>query len=239
MTAYAQVPLPFAPGESIGYKVRVGGMGATGHATMSVDGPVDVRGTSTYLLRSRTTAGIGPFKGSQLMESWLDPLKVRSLRFHEQEHRLFHSRNVWVQILPDDRSWSDNDDGSGESLTSASLDELSFIYYLRTLPISKDTLYEFSSHFDATRDPITVHESAGGVIETSSGAVMTTLMEMHVHDPRRYRGEGVVRVFLSDDRCRLPVRIESAIPGMGSMVMTMESYVEPGPACEPSVTSSR
>lgn len=231
--AHGEAPLPFAPGESIQYKVHVGGMGTMGDATMSVEGPVDVRGTSTYVLRSRSRAGIGPFKGSQLMESWLDPLKVRSLRFHEQEHRFLRSRNVWVEILPDDRSWSDNHDASGESITSASLDELSFIYYLRTLPMRKDTTYEFSSHFDATRDPIRVKESSGRMVETPSGAVMTTLMEMHVHDPRRYQGEGVIRVFLSDDRCRLPVRIESSIPGMGSMVLTMDSYVVPGTSCEP------
>jgi len=198
---------------------------------MSVEGPVDVRGTSTYVLRSQTKAGMGPFKGSQLMESWLDPLMVRSLRFHEQERRFFHSRTVRTEILPDDRRWTDDDGASGESTTNASLDELSFIYYLRTLPPGKDTLYEFSSHFDATRNPVTVHESPGGVIETSSGVFVTTLMEMRVHDPRRYRGEGIIRVFLSDDRCRLPVRIESSVPGMGSFVLTMESYVAPASSC--------
>ncbi len=165
------------------------------------------------------------------MESWLDPSTFRSLRFHEQERRLFRSRNVRTEILPDERRWTDDDGGSGESITSTSLDELSFIYFLRTLPPGKDTLYEFSSHFDATRNPVTVHESPGGAIETSSGIFVTTLMEMHVHDPRRYRGDGIIRVFLSDDRCRLPVRIESSVPGMGSFVLTMDSYVAPGPSC--------
>ena len=199
---------------------------------MSVEGPVDVRGTPTYLLRSQSKAGIGPFMGSQLMESWLDPVKLRSLRFHEHERRLFRSHDVRVEILPDERRWSDNGGRSGQSLTSASLDELSFIYYLRTLPLGKDTLYEFSSHFDESRDPILVHESAGGVIETSSGSFTTTLMEMRVHDPRRYPGEGIVRVFLSADTCRLPVRIESNIPGIGSMVLTMVSHTTPGARCE-------
>jgi hypothetical protein len=198
---------------------------------MSVEGPVDVRGTPTYLLRSQTRAGMGPFKGSQLMESWLDPVMVRSLRFHEHERRFFRSRNVVTEISPNDRSWADDGGASGESITSASLDELSFIYYLRTLPAGKDTLYEFSSHFDATRNPVTVRESSGGVVQTSSRAYVTTLMEMHVHDPRRYRGDGIIRVFLSDDSCRLPVRIESSVPGMGSFVLTMDSYVAPGSSC--------
>jgi hypothetical protein len=56
-------------------------------------------------------------------------------------------------------------------------------------------------------------------------------MEMRVHDPRRYRGEGIIRVFLSDDSCRLPVRIESSVPDMGSFVLMMDSYVAPGFSC--------
>jgi len=174
---------------------------------------------------------MGPFRGSQLMESWLDPSTTRSLRFHEQERRFFQSRSVRTEILPDDRHWTDDKGGSGESLTNASLDELSFIYYLRTLPQGTDTLYEFRTHFDASRNPVLVHESPGGVVTTSTGVFVTTLMEMHVHDPRRYHGEGIIRVFLSDDRCRIPVRIESSVPGMGSLVLTMDSYVAPGPSC--------
>jgi hypothetical protein len=211
--------------------VNVGGVGTIGHATMSIEGPVDVRGTPTYLLRSQTTAGMGPFKGSQLMESWLDPLTVRSLRFHEQERRFFRSRTVRSEIFPDERRWTDDHGGSGESITNAPLDELSFIYYLRTLPPELDTLYEVNRHFDAARNPVTIHESPGGAIKTPSGVFVTTLMEMHVRDPRRYRGNGVIRVFLSDDRCRLPVRIESSVPGVGSFVLTMDSYVAPGPSC--------
>lgn len=211
--------------------MNVGGVGSIGRAIMSVAGPVDVRGTPTYLLRSQTRAGVGPFKGSQLMESWLDPLTVRSLRFHEQEHRLFHSTNVTTEIFPDDRRWADDDGHFGESITDTPLDELSFIYFLRTLPQGKDTLYEFNRHFDSSRNPVTIHESPGGVVRTPSGAFVTTLMEMHVHDPRRYHGEGIIRVFLSDDKCRLPVRIESSVPGTGSVVLTLASYVVPGSSC--------
>ena len=38
--------------------------------------------------------------------------------------------------------------------TDAPLDELSFIYFIRTLPLTADTTFEVSRHFDATRNPI-------------------------------------------------------------------------------------
>ena len=64
--------LPFAVGERLSYKVDASGIG--GRGTMSVDGPVEVRGTETYLLRFDVRAGVGPIKGKNLTESGLDRL---------------------------------------------------------------------------------------------------------------------------------------------------------------------
>jgi len=50
---------------------------------------------------------------------------------------------------------------------------------------------------------------------------------MRVRDPRRYRGEGVIRIHITDDRCRLPVRIQSTMPVVGTTVLTLESHTHP------------
>jgi hypothetical protein len=50
---------------------------------------------------------------------------------------------------------------------------------------------------------------------------------MRVKDPRRYRGEGVIRISLSDDDRRLPVRIESRMPMLGRAVLTLEAFTPP------------
>ena len=226
-----QTQLPFSPGERITYRVQVNSFRNIGHATMSVQGPVDVRGTPTYLLRSQTTAGIGPLKGSELTESWLDPLAMRSLRFHERERRLLFTRHLQIEIYPDERRWTSADGESGKTISAAPLDELSFIYYLRSLTLGPDSAYQFNRHFDVARNPITVRVMRGDTMTTTAGVFPTLIMEMHVRDPRRYRGDGVIRVYLSDDKCRIPVRVESTVPGTGSVVLTIESYAGPAPAC--------
>jgi hypothetical protein len=226
-----RAPLPFEPGERITYHVHVNGTGMTGRATMSVDGPIDVRGVSTYLLKSQTSAGFGPLKGTQLSESWLDPLTMTSLRFHERERRLFSTRTLTVEIYPDEGRWATTDGASGQSPTSSSLDELSFIYFLRSLPFSHDTTYAFSRHYDAARNPTTVRMTRVDSVTTEIGRFPAVLMEMHVRDPRRYSGDGTIRVYISDDACRIPLRIDSSVPGVGSLVLTLESYSAPGPRC--------
>ena len=214
------------------YAVVMRGMGSTGDATMSVQGPVDVRGTQTLLLRSKSVAGIGPFKGSQTSESWFDPIATRSLRFYERERRLLSTHITRVEIYPDSATWKTADGGGGKSPTDSSLDELAFIYFLRLLPTETDTVYRFNRHFDASRDPVVIRVARGGLISTDLGTFNTVLMEMHVHDPSRYRGEGIIKVYLSDDNCRVPIRIDSNVPDIGSAVLTLRSYVNPAPACD-------
>lgn len=224
--------LPFGPGERLTYQVYAKGMGSIGQATMSVSGPVDVRGTETWLLRSQTTAGFGPFKGTQLSESWFDPVAQRSLRFHERERRFLSTRDTHIEIFPNGQTWTNTAGDSGASPTNVSLDELSFIYYLRLLPSSIDTVYQLNRHFDAVRNPVEVRVTRGDTVSTGIGTFDTILMEMHVHDARRYRGEGIIRVYLSDDRCRIPVRIDSNVPGVGAFVLTLRAFTDSDRVCD-------
>jgi hypothetical protein len=55
------------------------------------------------------------------------------------------------------------------------------------------------------------------------GELRTFLIEMRVRDPRHYKGEGVIRIHLTDDACRIPARIQSQMPIVGTAVLTLES----------------
>jgi hypothetical protein len=58
-------------------------------------------------------------------------------------------------------------------------------------------------------------------VDTPAGSFGTVVVEMRVRDPQHYKGEGRIRFSISDDRCRLPVRIESTIPDAGTVVLTL------------------
>lgn len=218
------VPPPFQPGERLEYTVRVSRMGASGHAAMWIEGPVLVRGIEAWLLRFETTAGIGPVKGADRTASWLDHRRMASLRFVKHERHLLSSHDDSVEILPEERRWTSWREGEGELSTATPLDELSFIYFLRTLPHADDSTRAFTRHFDPARNPTLLRRTSREVVETKAGAFETLVIEMRVRDPRHYRGEGTIRINLSDDARRLPVRIQSRMPVFGATVLTLESH---------------
>ena len=223
--AQAQVreALPFGVGERLTYRVRIPKMRASGQGAMWVEGPVEVRGSTTFLLRFDMKAGLGPFQGRDRTHSWLDRERLMSLRYAKDEKHPLSTYHESVELFPGEKRWDAGKAGSGESATDEPLDELSFLYFLRTLPLDTGTVLEFNRHFDAGRNPTTVRVTGREVITTSAGVFETIAVEMHVRDPRRYRGQGLIRIHLSDDACRLPVRIESAMPVLGTTVLTLES----------------
>jgi len=211
--------LPFGIGERLVYEGRVRGI--SGRGTMWIEGPVDVRGISTYELHFDFSARVGPLSVSQKSTSWLDPERMAAMRFEKRERHLLSRRDEAIELFPDEQRWHAKNGQAGASPTSAPLDELSFIYFIRTLPLSSDSTLRFARHFDADRSPTLVRVLGREQVDTPAGSFGTVVVEMRVRDPQHYKGEGRIRFSLSDDRCRLPVRIESTIPDAGTVVLTL------------------
>ncbi len=223
----AAVTRPFFVGERLSYRVRVAKVGNVGRVAMWVEGPVDVRGTSTYLLRFDFKARVGPVKAVDRTWSWIDPLRMAVHRFKKHERHPLSHHDEEVELYPAEHRWQAADGEHGASPGDASLDELSFMYFIRTLAFTPDTVYRFDRHFDAARNPTTVRVVQRETVTTGAGEFRTVLLEMRVKDPRRYKGEGVIRINVTDDACRIPVRIRSTMPVLGSAVMTLESHTHP------------
>jgi len=219
LPAQSTSTLPFAVGERLVYDGRVRGI--RGRGTMWIVGPVEVRGVSAYEIHFDFSARVGPLTVSQRSTSWLDPERMAALRFEKRERHLLARHDESVDLFPDERRWRASSGDVGSSPTNAPLDELSFIYFVRTLSLTADSTLRFDRHFDAQRSPTIVRMLGREQVSTPAGSFNTVVVEMRVRDPEHYKGEGTIRFSISDDRCRIPVRIESNIPDAGNVVLTL------------------
>lgn len=218
---------PFPIGEALEYRVHVAVGGNVGRGQMRVEGPVAEQGVSAWKLVFELDAGRGPVRASDRTISWLDPVRFATLRFEKTERHPLSRSEERVVIDTEAGTWRDGD-GPAQPLGSrVPLDELSFIYFLRTLPMDRDSTYAFDRHFDATRNPTIVHVGAEEVIETPVGIFRTRRVEMQVRDPKRYRGTGTIRVNIAVDDCRVPVRIRSSMPLLGATTLSLIGWVAP------------
>lgn len=237
-TAAAAQSLPFGPGELLVYRVRVAPMGNVGEGTLSVHGPELVRGRETYQLSFAFSASFGPLKGMQQSDSWLDPERLAALRFQRRERKpLARESGELVEIYPDEARWEEAGGETGRAPTTAPLDELSLLYYVRLMPLHEGLEVRLDRHFDVDRNPVWVKALRRETIDVPAGTFRAMLVEMRVRDPARYRGEGRIRMHIVEDGRRLPVRIQTALPDAGTI--TLDLAAVPGTVMPVSVAPRR
>lgn len=216
--------LPFGPGETLVYEASVAPMGSVGEGTLRVQGPESLRGREVYVLRFDFAARVGPLKASQESGSWLDPARFTALRFHKREAQpLARDRSEAVEIYPQERRWEGADGESGSAPTAAPLDELSLLYYVRLLPLEPGEEVRLERHFDPERNPVIVRAVGREVIDVPAGRFSTLVVEMRVRDPERYRGEGRIRMNITEDERRTPIRIRTTLPDAGTITLELKA----------------
>jgi len=215
--------LPFAPGEELTFSVRSSRLGGDGTAVMKVTADT-ARGRDVYLMAFDFNAKVLLFKASDRTRSWFDPATRSSLRYAKRERSPLGSYDEAVEIFGEEGYWRSKD-GKFDCASPDPLDELSFLYFIRTLPLEDGATYGLSRHFDQARNPVRVRVVGRKVLPDTrhEGSYRTVLVEMRVPDSRQETGTSLLRVYLTDDEQRVPVRIESAMPIGGTMVMTLDS----------------
>jgi hypothetical protein len=229
-SAQQPVDLPFAPGEKFEYAGRVH-VGVSVRASFRVEGPSELRGVTVWTLHSDVEGKVGFVRASNRAVSWLDPLHMSALRYTSRERHLFSKTDDDVNIFASEKRWSAEGGAEGPLVSDAPLDELSFLYFLRTLPLADEAELTVSRHFDAVRNPTIVRVVGREDVDVGAGRFHAVIVEMRVRDARRYKGEGVIRIHLSDDSCRLILRLESNMPDAGKATLTLTSYEGMRSAC--------
>ena len=222
--AHPPAPLPFAIGEALNYQVRVSRMGDVGTGRMWIEGPMLEGGVSVWRIRSEINAGKGPIRATDRTSSYFDPVRRATVRFTKEEHHVLSNSEEDVRIDRTARRWTDEEGPSGPLASDAPLDELSFLYVLRTLPLDRDTVLRLDRHFDAARNPTIVRIVGRDTLTTPAGLFRTRVVEMEVRDPKRYKGTGVIRIHLYEGGCHIPIRIESRMPVLGITTLTLTGW---------------
>jgi hypothetical protein len=216
-------PFPFAPGEACVYRGN-GPLGRMGSGTFAVEADAASGG---WLLRFDFRGRMGIVGVENHTRSWFDPGETASIRFTKMERSPVSTRRQDVRMDPRARRWTGLQD-NGAMPTSAPLDELSFVYFLRTLRLAEGDSYSFDRHYDTARNPVRVRVVGRGRVAVPAGDFQAVQVEMRVRDAHHYDREGVILIHFTDDARRIPLRMESRIPLAGRVVLSLEAIT---PTC--------
>jgi hypothetical protein len=212
---------PFAVGERLEYEVRFGFIRA-GTGSMEVRAITDVRGRRTWHTVFRVRGGVPMYRVDNRLESWIDIESFSSLRHHQDLSEGRRSRERKFEIYPDRRVFIE-EGKEEEPGVSAPLDDGSFLYFIRTVPLEVGREYSFDRYFRPDRNPVRVRVLRRERIRVPAGTFDAIVIQPIIKTPGIFSEGGHAEIWLSDDDRRMMLQMKSRLP-FGSLNLFLRSH---------------
>ena len=225
--AVAQVP--FGPGERLDYRITYGILGKRGNASTEVVAVEDIRGRSAYHLTFRMKGGALGFGMDDLQESWLDVGELYSHRFKQDLNQTTYERLRTLDFYPAEKMWRRVEKvESGDLASDRPLDDVSFLFWARTLPFEVGKTYEFQRYFKESGNPVVLKVLRRETVKVPAGTFNTIVVQPLIRTSGLFSDGGRAEVYFTDDDRRMIVLLKTRM-SIGTLQLQLERYA-PGEA---------
>jgi hypothetical protein len=216
--------MPFAIGERLEYDVKFSWK-SVGRGTMEVVGIDDIRGRPSWHTVFTIKGGIPFFRVDDRMESWFDVQTFSSRRFHQNIAEGGYKRSRRYEFFPERSVFTEND-GAEEPSVPDPLDDASFLYFVRTIPLEVGTTVEVPRYFNPKGNPVRIRVVRKDTIKVPAGEFPTIVVQPTFQTRGIFSENGRAEVWLSDDAHRFMVQMKSSLK-IGSINLYLKRYALP------------
>jgi hypothetical protein len=211
--------VPFGPGERLEYQVKLGIFSA-GSGFMAVEGVDTVRAQPAYRLALQLKGGLLFAKVDDKYKSWLTTRDLISLHFIKDVKEVtYKSFKEWA-IYPEERRWQQLDENHAEPMDATEpLDELSMLYWIRTLPLTVGETYTLNRYFMNKSNPVVIKVLRKERKKVPAGEFDCIVVQPLVKSGGLFGEGGKAELFFTDDMVRHLVYMRSELPGIQSITL--------------------
>jgi hypothetical protein len=206
-----------------------------GEGHMTVFGVEEVRGAPTYHVSMDLdgSAMFGTIRVRDRFHSWMDIRSLATRRFIKDIHEVNYKSFRSYEIYPEERRWERNDnDEEGETLSDLPLDEIAFVYFVRTLDLEVGETYSYDRYFKDDGNPVVLKVLRRERKQVDAGTFDTIVVQPIIRTSGLFSEGGKAELYFTDDEHRHLVYMRSEIPVVGSITLHLKSveqdYVAPG-----------
>ena len=224
------VPVPFGPGEHLEYRLSLGPFGV-GLGSMSIDTVESVQGSPAYRFHwtIRGSALFGAARIDDDYRSWMDTRSLMTRRYIKDVKQNDYVRRKHYEMCPEELTWDlVGEDDSGDLASALPLDEISFVYYLRTLDLRVGQSLSLTRYFKADGNPVRLDVLRRDTRETEAGAFSTIVVRPVIPGANLFDEGDDAEIHLSDDENRYVVYMKSETGVLGLAVALELMSATPG-----------
>ena len=224
---------PFSVGERLTYGIRVGKLGR-GNAVMEIKRADTVRGVPVLHTIFTVNGSLLFFKVHDYYESWFDPHSMVSLQYRQDIDQGPYDRLRKYDIFPDRGVYFDSVKNVELPTTELPLDDGSFLYFLRTIPLKVGETYQFNRYFKPDRNPVTVTVARRERIRVPAGEFDALVLQPKIKAKGIFAEEARAEVWVADDASRIMLMMRTRLPTVGTATFQLRSIekLPPGGVAE-------
>ena len=201
--------LPFKEGERLEYQVKFGFL-SVGSAALEVLGLDRIRGTPTVHSVFSVSGGMKLYRVNDRYETWFDPRDFSTLRAVQDIDEGSYDKRREYEVFPDRRVFTENA-GAEQPSTAEPLDEGSFLYFIRSIPLEVGKTYTFDRYFRPDRNPVKVIVLRKERVSVPAGQFNTIVVRPVIKAKGIFSEGGNAQLWFTDDSTRTLVQLKSSL----------------------------
>jgi hypothetical protein len=200
---------PFKVGEKLEYSAKVNFMNA-GRASMIVEGMDSVRGHETFHTTFDIAGRVLFFHVNDHYESWFDRTSLVSLHLEEHIDESKRKIDKTYDFYPARRVYVRN--GEENPSVSQPLDEGSFLYFLRSLPLEVGKTYSFDRYYQTAKNPVIITVDRREHIKLPAGEFDAIVLKPVIKSRGLFSESAQAEVWVSADSTHTLLKLKSKLP---------------------------
>jgi len=221
--------VPFGPGEHLIYKLKLG-IFSVGEGHMEVIGLDSVRGELTYHTSLRMEGGIIGFRVRDDFQSWFSVQELVSQRFIKDQREGGYRAYRHYEFFPKEMRFERGDNDEVRDMpTDQPLDDVSFIYFVRSLPLEVGEEYSFNRYFKEGGNPVVIRVLRIETIDVPAGQFETNVVQPIIQTKGLFSQGGEAELYFTNDERKILVQMKTKVPLVGSLTLHLKSITEGHP----------
>ncbi|CAA9349722.1 MAG: hypothetical protein AVDCRST_MAG40-2835 [uncultured Gemmatimonadaceae bacterium] len=216
---------PFGVGERADYEVRFGPL-RVGNGTMEITGVDTVRGRPAFHSVMRVRGGTLFYKVDDRYESWWDTTTLSSYRHRQDLDEGRKERERLFEIFPAEGYYLRDGSEERQPTVAQPLDDGSFFYFVRTIPLQVGRSYTFNRYFRPDRNPVVIRVVRREKVTVPAGTFDAVVIQPQIKTRGIFGENGKAEIWLSDDERRVMLQMQTRLK-FGSLNLYLKSYQPP------------
>ena len=212
--------MPWVAGERLEFRIKFG-LFNVGTARLEVPGLDTIRGIPVWRGLFTIQGGVLGWDLVDTMQTWFGAGDMITRRFVHNSNENGRIRQRSYEFFPERGVYVTN---HGDTLATvlSPLDDASFFFYTRTLPLEVGRTYTIPRYFVRDRNPVVIRVLRKQTISVSAGRFDCIVVQPVFRSRGMFGEGGEAYIWFSDDAARIPVRIRGTM-AVGTIDMSLRS----------------